>query len=161
MGHGGEGAVCMHHSDPLPHKHTAQQREAVEDGGGRGLVVHDLQGEVVDLQAVGQVSDALPPAVGVGGDHHLVSLLDQALGQLVDVTFHAAHVWVEEVGHHADVVLSGGLLRSLCRGAGASLGGGMSCPPSFVHICISISRGERIENTRRQKQCSANLPYFL
>lgn len=122
VGHGGEGAVCVHHSDPLPHKHAAQQREAVQDGGGRGLVVHDLQGEVVDLQAVGQVSDARPPAVGVGGDHHLVSLLDQALGELVDVTFHATHVWVEEVGHHADAVLSGGLLRSICRVAVPSLG---------------------------------------
>lgn len=122
MGHGGEGAVRVHHGDTLPHKHAAQQREAVEDGGGRGLVVHDLQGEVIDLQSVGQVSDALPPAVGVGGDHHLVSLLDQALGELVDVTFHTAHVRVEEVGYHADVVLPGGLLGSISRGVRASLG---------------------------------------
>lgn len=110
VGHGGEGAVRVHHSDALSHKHTAQQWEAVEDGGGSRLVVHDLQGEVVDLQSVGQVSDALPPAIGVGGDHHLVPLLDQALGELVDVTFHAAHVGVEEVRYHADVVLPSGVL---------------------------------------------------
>lgn len=122
VGHGGEGAVCVHHSDALPHKHTAQQREAVDDTGGGGLVVHDLQGEVVNLQSVGQVSDPLPPAVGVGGDHHLVPLLDQALGELVDVAFHAAHVRVEEVGHHADVVLPGGVLWGIRRDAGASLG---------------------------------------
>lgn len=130
VGHGGEGAVRVHHGDALPHKHAAQQREAVEDAGGRRLVVHDLQWEVVNLKSVGQVSYALPAAVGVGGDHHLVALLDQALGELVDVTFHAAHVWVEEVGHHADVVLPGG---SICREGGAFLGRGTNPPSSSVH----------------------------
>lgn len=122
MGHGGEGAVRVHHSDALPHKHTAQQGEAVENSGGCGLVVHDLQWEVVDLQSIGQVSDALPLAVGVGGDDHLVPFLDQALRKLVDVTFHAAHVGVEEVRYHADVVLPGGAVWSIRRGARDSMG---------------------------------------
>lgn len=112
----------MHHGDPFPHKHTAQQREAVEDGGGCGLVVHDLQREVVDLQSVRQVADTLSFAVGVGGNHHFVSLFNQTLGELVDVTFHSPHVWVEEVGHHADVVLPAGDLCNIRRASRGSLG---------------------------------------
>lgn len=70
----------MHHSDEFPYEHTAQQWETVEDGGGCGLVVHDLQGEVVDLQSIGEVSNTLPPAIGMGDNYHLVSLFNQTLG---------------------------------------------------------------------------------
>ena len=80
MAHGREGAVCVHHSDAFPYEHAAQQWETVEAGGSCGLVVHHLQGEVVHLQSIGQVPDTLPPAIGVGDNHHLVSLFNQALG---------------------------------------------------------------------------------
>lgn len=118
MSHGRERAVCMHHSDLLPHKHTAQQREAVETGCGCGLVVHHLQGQVVHLESVGQVPDTLPGAIGVGDYDHLVSLFNQTLRELVNVAFHSPHIGVEEVGHHAYVVLLAG---SLCRGCGHPL----------------------------------------
>lgn len=108
MGHGGERAVCMHHSDAFPDKHTAQQWEAVEAGGGGGLVVHHLKGQVIHLKSISQVPDALPPAIGMGGNHHLVSLLNQTLRKLVDMTFYSSHIGVEEVRHHADVVLPAG-----------------------------------------------------
>lgn len=96
--------MCVHHSDAFSDKHAAQQWETVETSGGSGLIVHHLQGEVVDLQAIGQVPDPLPRAIGMGGDNHLVSLFNQALGEMVNVTFYSPHVWIEEVRDHADVV---------------------------------------------------------
>lgn len=79
MAHGGERAVCMHHSDAFPYKHTAHQWETVEAGGGCGLVVHHLQGKVVDLQSVGQVPDTFPPAIGMRDNDHLMSFFNQTL----------------------------------------------------------------------------------
>lgn len=111
----------MHNSDALPDKHTAHQRETVEAGGGCGLVVHHLQGQVVYLQAIGQVPDTLPPAVGVSDNYHLVPLFNQALGELVNVTFYSSHVWIEKVRHHADVVLPAVDSGSLCRNSRVSL----------------------------------------
>lgn len=95
----------MNYSDLLPDKDTAQQREAVEAGCGRGLVVHHLQGQVVNLQSIGQVPDSLPVAVGVGGNYNFMSLFNQALRKLINVAFYATHIWIEKVRHHADVVL--------------------------------------------------------
>lgn len=87
----------MHNSDAFPHKHTAQQWEAVKTGSGRGLVIHHLQGKVVDLQSTGQVPYSFPPAIGMGDNYHLVSLFNQTLGKLINVTFHSSHIGIEEI----------------------------------------------------------------
>lgn len=94
----------MDDGDPLPHEDVPEQGQAVEERRRRRLVVHDLQGQVVDLQPVGEVADPFPVAVGVGDHQDLVASLDEALRQLVHVALHAPHVGVEEVRHHADAV---------------------------------------------------------
>lgn len=104
--HGREGAVGVDDGDALPHEDVPEQRQAVEERGGGGLVVHHPEGQVVHLQPVGQVADALTAAVGVGDHQYLVAALDEALRQLVDVALHAAHVGVEEVRHHAHALRS-------------------------------------------------------
>lgn len=47
MGHCWKGAVSMDHSDTLTHEHTSEQWQAVEAGGGCGLVIHHLKKEVL------------------------------------------------------------------------------------------------------------------
>lgn len=141
VSHSRERAVRMHHGDALPDKHTAQEWHAVEEGGGGGLVVHHLQRQVVDLKAIGQVPDALPVAVSVRDYHHLVSLLDQTLGQEVNVTLHSSHVRVEEVRDYADAVLSPGSFDGLCCGSRYCLGCMTeSCCPSSVAHCTCMAR---------------------
>lgn len=141
VGHSRKWAVRVHHSDALPHKHTTHQWKTVEAGSGCGLVIHDLQGEVVDLQSIGQVPDALPPAVGVGDNYHLVPLFNQTLGKLINVTFHSAHIGIEEIWHHADAVLLGGAPGKVCRSFRAFLRWRFfqsSCSLSLVHFGFSL-----------------------
>lgn len=79
VGHGREGAVGVHDGHPLPHEDVPEQGQAVEQRRGRGLVVHHLQGQVVDFQPASEVADALAVAVGVGDHQDLVAALDEAL----------------------------------------------------------------------------------
>lgn len=79
VGHGGEGAMGVHDGHPLPHEDVPEQRQAVEERRGRGLVVHHLQGQVVDFEPAGEVADALAVTVGVGDHQDLVAALDEAL----------------------------------------------------------------------------------
>lgn len=121
VGHRRKWAVCMNHSDALPHKHTAQQWQAVKTGSGCGLVIHHLQGKVINLQSTGQVSYSFPPAIGMGDNYHLVSLFNQTLRKLINVTFHSSHIGIEEIWHHADAVLLDGALGNFCRSSRPSL----------------------------------------
>lgn len=137
MSHSRKRAVRVHHSDALPYKHTTHQRKTVEAGSGRGLVIHHLQGEVVDLQSIGQVPNTLPPSIGMGDNYHLVSLFNQTLGKLINVTFHSAHIGIEEIRHHADAVLLSGAPGNVCRSSRAFLGCRFfqsSCSLSLVHF---------------------------
>ena len=57
-----------------------------------------------NLESGRHESNPLAVAVKVSDDDDLVTSSDKALRQLVDVTFHPAHVGVEEVSRHTNVV---------------------------------------------------------
>lgn len=77
--------VAVHDLDALADADVAEQREEGEDGREGGLAVHDEEGDVVDLEAVGEVADALAIVVGVGDNDDLVAAVDELAGELVDV----------------------------------------------------------------------------
>lgn len=65
------------------------------------MVVHDFQRQVIDFEAISEVTDAFSISVSMGDNYDLVSSFNQALRELVNVAFHASHIRVEKVRHHA------------------------------------------------------------
>ncbi len=102
MGQRGERRVAVDNVDPLPREYAAQDGQRREQRGQDALVVEGREREVVDLEVVGQVVDALPAAVGVSDDYDLVPALEETLAEEEDVGLDAADAWVEEVWHHAE-----------------------------------------------------------
>ena len=88
----------------LTNHNVAEYREEGEDGGEGRLAIDDEEGDVVDLEAIGEVADACAAFVGVGYDYDLVAAIDEFGGELVDVRLHAAWLGEEEIGDHGDVV---------------------------------------------------------
>ena len=65
----------------LADDNVAKDREEGEDGREGRLAVDDEEGDVVDFEAVGQISDACSASVGVRNDNDLVSAVDEFLGR--------------------------------------------------------------------------------
>lgn len=101
VGHGGEGTVRVDDGDFLANEYVPEQRQTVKEGCGRRLVVHNSQRQVIDFEALREVTDAFSVAVRMGDNYDFVPPFDQALGELVNVALHASHVGVEKVRHHA------------------------------------------------------------
>lgn len=101
-----QAAVAVDDLDALADADVAEDGEEGEDGGKGGLAVDDEEGHVVDLEAVGQVADALAVVVGVGDDDDLVPTVDELGRDLVDVRLYASGLGEEEVADHGDVVRS-------------------------------------------------------
>lgn len=59
---------------------------------------------MVDLDAVGEIADALAIVVSVCDDDDLVAAVDELCGKLIDVRFDASWLREEEVANHGDVV---------------------------------------------------------
>lgn len=75
-----------------------------EDSRERRLAVDDEEGNVVDFEAIGEISDPRAASVGMGDDHDLVTAVDEFARQLVYVTLHSAGLREEEVAEHGNVV---------------------------------------------------------
>lgn len=66
--------------------------------------------------------------------HNLVALLYEALWELVDVTLHTTHVWVEEVWHHTYPVLHALLMVRVLECVGGVCVQGWRC-----FRCMSVT----------------------
>ena len=99
-----ETAMTMDNFNLLTNADVAEDGETGKDGGERGLAVDDEKGDVVDLEAVGEIANALAVVVGVRDDDDLVAAVDEFGRQLVDVGLDAAWLRKEEVARHGDVV---------------------------------------------------------
>lgn len=107
MGHGRERTVGMDYRNSLPNKYVPEQWQAVKESRGCRLVVHDSQRQIVNFEAIGEVTDALSISISMGDSYDFVSPLNEALRELVNVAFHTSHVWVEKVRHHAYIMSAG------------------------------------------------------
>lgn len=111
----------MDYRDSLPNKYVPEQWQTVKEGRGCRLVVHDFQRQVIDFEAISEVTDAFPSSIRMGNNYDLVPSFNQALRELVNVTFHTSHIWVEKVRHHAYVMSTGS------RGGKTSRANGGEC----------------------------------
>lgn len=96
--------MTMHNLNLFPDTYIPEDREEREDGRKGGLAIDNKEGDVVDLQAVVEVSNPLAVVVGVRYDDDLVATVYKFARELVDVGFDAARLREEEVADHGDVV---------------------------------------------------------
>lgn len=75
--------MAMYNLNPLADGDIAKYGEEGEDGWERRLAIDDKEGNVVNLEPVGQVSYACPASVGMCDDNDLVPSIDEFLGQSV------------------------------------------------------------------------------
>jgi hypothetical protein len=102
--HAAQAAVAVDNLDALANEDVAHDGEPGEDGGEGGVTVDDEEGDVVDLEAVHEVADALAVIVGVGDDNDLVAAVYELARDLVDVRLDTARLGEEVVADHGDVV---------------------------------------------------------
>jgi len=119
VGQGAKGRMPVYDLDTFADEDVAEDGKQGEDGGEGGVPVDNGEGNVVDLEAVGEVADAVAVAVGVGDYDDFVAAVDEFCGELVDVGFDSPWLRVEEVADHGDVV---GAARHL-GGWGRFMGG--------------------------------------
>lgn len=74
-----EGGMPMYNIDLLSDDNVAEDRKEGEDGRQGGGTVDDPEGHVVDLEAVGQVANALAVVVGVSYDDYFVASVNETL----------------------------------------------------------------------------------
>lgn len=112
-----EAAMAVDDLDALADEDVAEDGEAGEHRGEGGVAVDDEEGHMVDLEAVGEVADALAVVVGVGDDDDFVATVDELGRELVDVRLYASRLREEEVADHGDVVSTarhrGGVIRDI------------------------------------------------
>jgi hypothetical protein len=71
--------MAMYYLNLLPYDNIPEDGEKREDGRKRCFTVYDEEGYVVDFEAIGEVSDACPPSVGVGYDYDFVAAIYEFL----------------------------------------------------------------------------------
>lgn len=94
----------MDYCNSLPHKYVPEQWQTVKEGRGCRLAVHDFQRQVIDFEAISEVTDAFLISISMGNNYDLVPSFSEALRELVNVAFHTSHIWVEKVRHHAYIM---------------------------------------------------------
>jgi hypothetical protein len=74
--------MSVYDLDALADYYVAEDGKEREDGWKGRLAVDDPEGNIVHLEAVGQVSDALSAGIGVCYDDDFVSAIDEFLDSL-------------------------------------------------------------------------------
>lgn len=65
--------------DSLPNHDVPKDGKEGEDGGEGGLAIDDEEGDMVDLQAIGEIAHAGSPFICVGNDDDFVTTIDKFL----------------------------------------------------------------------------------
>jgi hypothetical protein len=74
--------MSVYDLDALADHDVSKDGEKREDGREGGLAVDDPEGDVIDLETVGQVSHTRAACIGVCNDNDFVSAINEFLGVL-------------------------------------------------------------------------------
>lgn len=71
--------MAMDNLNLFPNDDVPEDRKEGEDGGERCLAIDDKEWYVVNLEAIGKVSNACPSSIGMGYDYDLVAAIYELL----------------------------------------------------------------------------------
>jgi hypothetical protein len=100
--------MAMHNLNLLSNDNIPEDGEEREDGWEGRCSIDDEKWNVVDFEAIRQISHSSPPIVGVSDDYDFVPSINELRRQLVDVRFDSSGLGKEEVADHGNVVRHGG-----------------------------------------------------
>jgi hypothetical protein len=106
--------MAMYNRDLFSNKDVSEDWKAGEDSWEGSCAVDDKKRDVVDLEAIREISYAGSPLVCMCYDYDFVSSIDEFGGELVDVTFDSSRLGKEEIADHGNIVRHCGGLRTLC-----------------------------------------------
>jgi hypothetical protein len=75
-------SMAVYNFDSFAYDDVAEDGEEGEDGGERSLAVDDEEGNVVDFEAVGEVSHTCPASICVCNDDNFVAAIDEFLSRV-------------------------------------------------------------------------------
>lgn len=92
----------------LSNDNIAEDRKERENGREGRFAVNDEEGDVVDLEAIGEVANPCPAFVCMGDDNHFVPTVDQFLYRRQDVFERVELEWLRVAygGQLVDVTLN-------------------------------------------------------
>lgn len=112
MAEAAETSMSMNNFNLFPNDNVSKDWEEGEDRGECRGAVDDQEWDMVDFEAIREVSYASSSFVRVGNDNDLVSSIDELCGELVDVALDSSWLWEEEVADHGNVVRHIGMMTS-------------------------------------------------
>jgi hypothetical protein len=68
--------MAVYDANALAYDDVAEYGEEGEDGREGGFAVYHPEGDIVDLQAIGQVANASSASIGVCNDDYFVATVD-------------------------------------------------------------------------------------
>ena len=137
--------MAMYNRDLFSNKDVSEDWKAGEDSWEGSCAVDDKEWDVVDLEAIREISYAGSPLVCMCYDYNFVSSINEFGGELVDVAFDSSRLGKEEIADHGNIVRHCGRLRTFC------------CRPAVQHedarsrgvhrwMLVARSRGLRDEH---------------
>lgn len=94
----------MNNLDLFSDHDVSKYREKGEDGRKGRCTVDDEKGNVVDFEAIGEISNSCSSVASMCNYYDFVSAIDEFGGELVDVTFNSSWLGKEVVADHSNVV---------------------------------------------------------
>lgn len=94
----------MDNVDPFAYDNIAENGEKGEDGRKTGRPVKHEEGNMIDLEAIGEIAHASATLISMRDDDDFVTPVPQLRRQLIDVALDAAWLWEKEVTNHGNVV---------------------------------------------------------
>lgn len=95
-----EASVAMNNLDFLPDDDVAKNWKEGKHGRHCGFSIYNKERNMIDFEAIGEISDASAALVGVSYYDHLVAAIDEFSRELVNVTFDSSRLRKEEVADH-------------------------------------------------------------
>lgn len=96
--------MSMYNLDLLSNDDIPEDGEEREDGGKGGCAVNDEKRDMVDLEAIREISHAGSPIICMRYNYDFVSSVDELGRELVDVAFYSTGLGKEEIADHCDIV---------------------------------------------------------
>jgi hypothetical protein len=105
--------VAMYNLNLLSNDNIPEDGEEREDGWEGRCSIDDEKWNVVDFEAIRQISHSSPPVVCMSDDYDFVPSINELRRQLVDVRFDSSGLGKKEVADHRNVVRHGGQTNTL------------------------------------------------
>jgi hypothetical protein len=143
-----QARMAMYNLNLLSNDNIPEDGEEREDGWEGRCSIDDEKWNVVDFEAIRQISHSSPPVVCMSDDYDLVPSINELRRQLVDVRFDSSGLGKEEIADHRNVVRHGGQTK-------------MPLASRQIHRCYVKGEDPLLSSNRSVSRCCCRCHYFV